>query len=192
MKLDDGRTCSRRRRASRPEAAHREARQDQRGADAARRALDGPSGQRLLAVPDRHRPRGAGARSGPRNSRPRSIASSATNDELITARDAAERANRFKTRFFTAVGHDLLQPLHAARLSLSAMAEATASARSMTRLIGQVDHALSTIEELLRTILDLSKLEVGTIKPASCRRWRSAISFTRSSSISARSRAARR
>jgi CheY-like chemotaxis protein len=32
-------------------------------------------------------------------------------------------------------------------------------------LIGQVDHALSTIEEMLGTILDLSKLEVGSIKP---------------------------
>ena len=40
-----------------------------------------------------------------------------TNVELGEARDAAERANRFKTRFFTAAGHDLLQPLHAARLN---------------------------------------------------------------------------
>jgi signal transduction histidine kinase len=86
------------------------------------------------------------------------------NDELVAARDAAERANRFKTRFFTAVGHDLLQPLHAARLSISAMAEGGISAQH-TRLIGQVDHALSTIEELLGTILDLSKLEGGAIKP---------------------------
>ena len=38
------------------------------------------------------------------------------NDELVAARDAAELANRLKTRFFTAVGHDLLQPLHAAWL----------------------------------------------------------------------------
>jgi len=86
------------------------------------------------------------------------------NDELVQARDTAERANRFKTRFFTAVGHDLLQPLHAARLSISAMAGGGNSGQH-ARLIGQVDHALSTIEELLGTILDLSKLEVGTIKP---------------------------
>ena len=39
-----------------------------------------------------------------------------TNLELSEARDEAERANVFKTRFFTSVGHDLLQPLHAARL----------------------------------------------------------------------------
>lgn len=87
------------------------------------------------------------------------------NSQLTSARDGAERANRFKTRFFTAVGHDLLQPLHAARLSLSALGEIHGD-QHHTRLIGQVDHALSTIEELLRTILDLSKLDSGAIKPS--------------------------
>lgn len=87
------------------------------------------------------------------------------NSELRAARDAAEQANRVKTRFFTSVGHDLLQPLHAARLSLSAMAEYETSPQG--RQLGeQVDHALSTVEDLLRTILDLSKLEAGVIKPA--------------------------
>lgn len=86
------------------------------------------------------------------------------NSELMFARDAAERANRFKTRFFTAVGHDLLQPLHAARLTLSAMLDGERD-REQQRLGGQVDHALSSIEELLKTILDLSKLEAGVTEP---------------------------
>ena len=81
------------------------------------------------------------------------------NDELVAARDAAELANRLKTRFFTAVGHDLLQPLHAARLTLSALERAGEPEDG--RLLRQIDHALSTIEELLKTILDLSKLEAG-------------------------------
>lgn len=87
-----------------------------------------------------------------------------SNSELTTARDAAERANRFKTRFFTAVGHDLLQPLHAAKLSLSAIAE-TGSDNAQSGLISRVDRALVSIEEILKTILDLSKLEDGYIKP---------------------------
>jgi two-component system, sensor histidine kinase len=87
-----------------------------------------------------------------------------TNEELMVARDTAERANRFKTRFFTAVGHDLLQPLHAARLSVSALSqvEGTAGDHALAR---QIDHALTSIEDILRTILDLSKLEAGVIKP---------------------------
>lgn len=91
-----------------------------------------------------------------------------SNSELVSARDAAERANRFKTRFFTAVGHDLLQPLHAAKLSLSAIAETGADTgvdTEQSKLIARVDHALVSIEDILKTILDLSKLEEGYIEP---------------------------
>ena len=88
-----------------------------------------------------------------------------TNDELSAARDASERANRFKTRFFTAVGHDLLQPLHAARLSVSALADPQATTHQL-RLADAIGHALSTIEELLKSILDISKLEAGAITPS--------------------------
>lgn len=87
-----------------------------------------------------------------------------TNDELLAARDASERANRFKTRFFTAVGHDLLQPLHAARLSASALAEADPAGPQ--RVVAErIEHALTTIEDLLKSILDISKLEAGVITP---------------------------
>lgn len=86
------------------------------------------------------------------------------NVELSAARDAAERANTFKTRFFTAVGHDLLQPLHAARLTLSELADAQESADNK-RLSANISTALSTIEELLTSILDISKLEAGVFVP---------------------------
>ena len=88
-----------------------------------------------------------------------------TNDELTGARDASERANRFKTRFFTAVGHDLLQPLHAARLSVSALTEPS-STPHQRKLAERIEHALTTIEDLLRSILDISKLEAGVIAPS--------------------------
>ncbi len=86
------------------------------------------------------------------------------NDELTAARDASERANSVKTRFFTAVSHDVLQPLHAAQLSLSALIE-SAPDDDQRRLAMQVDHALASIEDLLRTMLDISKLEAGVIRP---------------------------
>lgn len=87
------------------------------------------------------------------------------NDELVLARDSAERANRFKTRFFTAVGHDLLQPLHAARLSLAELID-SAQAPATRGLAENVGRALTNIEELLSTILDISKLEAGAFVPA--------------------------
>ncbi len=45
------------------------------------------------------------------------------NHELAEARAAAEEANIGKTRFFAAAGHDILQPLNAARLYSSSLVE---------------------------------------------------------------------
>ncbi|MBU2583480.1 MAG: hybrid sensor histidine kinase/response regulator [Alphaproteobacteria bacterium] len=88
-----------------------------------------------------------------------------SNDALVAARDEAERANEAKTRFFTAVGHDLLQPLHAARLTLSALGESDEISEHR-KLAHQIDHALSSVEELLRTMLDITKIETGVTQPA--------------------------
>ncbi|HEY0147277.1 MAG: hybrid sensor histidine kinase/response regulator [Methylovirgula sp.] len=87
-----------------------------------------------------------------------------SNLELKEARDGAERSNRIKTGFFTAVGHDVLQPLQAARLTLSALAEIE-EGQPGGPLVGQVDQALSIVEDLLRTMLDLSRLETGALRP---------------------------
>lgn len=87
------------------------------------------------------------------------------NQELKQARDAAERANSSKTRFFTAVGHDLLQPLHAARLSLGELADAQTELPNQ-KLATNVSASLSAIEDLLTSILDLSKLDAGVLVPA--------------------------
>jgi signal transduction histidine kinase len=86
------------------------------------------------------------------------------NVELSEARDSAERANVFKTRFFTAVGHDLLQPLHAARLMLSELMDVQEEP-DHKQLAVNISSALVTIEELLTSILDISKLEAGVFVP---------------------------
>jgi two-component system, sensor histidine kinase len=86
------------------------------------------------------------------------------NVDLSRARDEAERANRVKTRFFTAVGHDLLQPLHAARLTLSELSDVQETPDAL-RLTANISSALTTIEDLLTSILDLSKLEAGAFVP---------------------------
>ena len=86
------------------------------------------------------------------------------NDDLVRAKEIAERADRSKTRFLAQAGHDLLQPLNAARLSLSALAEVQ-TADDGRRLVGKVERGLATIEELLRTLLDISRLDAGVMLP---------------------------
>jgi signal transduction histidine kinase len=86
------------------------------------------------------------------------------NVELSGARDAAERSNAYKTRFFTAVGHDLLQPLHAARLTLSELIDIQTES-DHRQLTHNISSALVAIEELLTSILDISKLEAGVFVP---------------------------
>lgn len=85
--------------------------------------------------------------------------------EAEAAREEAERANLAKTRFLAFASHDLLQPVNAARLTASALAEVpmTAEASHLTR---QVDRALTTIEDLLKTLLDISQLDAGVVVPA--------------------------
>lgn len=87
-----------------------------------------------------------------------------SNAELVKAKEAAEKANSSKTRFLAAAGHDLLQPLYAAQLSISTLAE-TQTSGECAALCRQIDRALVTIEAYLRSILDISKLDAGVITP---------------------------
>ena len=87
-----------------------------------------------------------------------------SNVELATAKEAAEQANISKTRFLAAASHDVLQPLNAAHLSVSALADLQTTVEGK-QLVGQVERALSTMEDLLRTLLDISRLDAGVVKP---------------------------
>ncbi|WP_298964750.1 hybrid sensor histidine kinase/response regulator [uncultured Methylobacterium sp.] len=88
-----------------------------------------------------------------------------SNGALSAAKEEAERANRSKTRFLTAASHDLLQPLNAARLSLSALSDMTLGTEALG-IVGQVERGLQTIEDLIKTLLDISKLDAGLVQPA--------------------------
>ena len=87
-----------------------------------------------------------------------------SNEALQAAKEEAETANRSKTRFLAAASHDLLQPLNAARLSLSALTDLAPSpeAKGIAR---QVERGLETIEDLIKTLIDISKLDAGIVRP---------------------------
>lgn len=81
--------------------------------------------------------------------------------ELEASRAEAEAANLGKTRFIAAASHDLLQPLHAARLFTAALIDRAPE----NDLSGKIDASLGAVESLLDALLDISKLDAGAFKP---------------------------
>ena len=76
----------------------------------------------------------------------------------------AELAQESRSRFLTAVSHDVLQPLNAARLFTSALRESS-DAQQQAHLAERVDAALRAAEELLDGLLDVSRLDAGKLQP---------------------------
>ncbi|PKB14484.1 signal transduction histidine kinase [Novosphingobium kunmingense] len=84
--------------------------------------------------------------------------------ELLSAKTAAEVANRSKTSFLAAASHDLLQPLNAARLFVSALAERRLALPTRA-LVRQTAVALDSVEDLLEALFEISRLDAGAINP---------------------------
>ncbi|ABD27063.1 multi-sensor hybrid histidine kinase [Novosphingobium aromaticivorans DSM 12444] len=83
--------------------------------------------------------------------------------ELSEANRRLADATREKTRFLAAASHDLLQPLHAARLFASALDRNLEGNAKV--LAARVDRSIVAAEALLRALLDISKLDAGGIQP---------------------------
>jgi two-component system, sensor histidine kinase len=85
--------------------------------------------------------------------------------DLERMRITAEAANLSKTRFLAAASHDLLQPLNAARLYLSALETSPLVASDARELLDNIIQAFTSIETLLSTLLDISKMDAGGYHP---------------------------
>ena len=87
--------------------------------------------------------------------------------QLTLQKDAAETANLAKSRFLAAASHDLRQPIHALNLYLGAFAQLELSRRAGS-LLSKVRQCAQIMDEMFRTLLDISKLDAGAIKPQPC------------------------
>jgi PAS domain S-box-containing protein len=81
------------------------------------------------------------------------------------AKQEAEAANVSKTRFFAAASHDLLQPLNAARLFVSALESRARAHPELQELTVRIDASMRAAEELLDDLLDVARLDSGVLKP---------------------------
>ncbi|HEX4327564.1 MAG TPA: hybrid sensor histidine kinase/response regulator [Burkholderiales bacterium] len=85
-------------------------------------------------------------------------------EELEAAKTAAENATLAKSRFLAAASHDLRQPVQALSL-LAGVLKATVADPRQREISLQIARASESLEHLFSAILDLSKLEAGTISP---------------------------
>lgn len=94
----------------------------------------------------------------------RTAALTALNQQLRAATAAAEQANQSKSQLLAAVSHDVLQPLNAARLFNGALLEQPLTPNQQ-QLVLSAGRALDDVGDLLRTLVDLSKLDAGQLQP---------------------------
>ena len=75
----------------------------------------------------------------------------------------AEHSNHAKSRFLAAASHDLRQPLHALRL-LTATLDVNTSNDKQKHIVSRMDHSVKSLEGLFDSLLDISRLDAGTVK----------------------------
>ena len=135
--------------------------------------VDDPDGERLgslwiLGRPEEGR-RDAGARESIRRIAGligADIASRVAADgQLAAARAEAERATRSKSRFLSAANHDLRQPFQAIHLFLHLL-QSKINDPSQQSLVTRIQEAVQSGETLLTSLLELSSLEAGNVRPA--------------------------
>lgn len=85
--------------------------------------------------------------------------------KLVEAREFAEQANRAKSAFLAAASHDLRQPLQTLTLLSSVLSRVVPTDSKAATAVASQSEALRLMGELLNSLLDISKLEAGVIKP---------------------------
>jgi PAS domain S-box-containing protein len=85
-------------------------------------------------------------------------------EDLKAATEAARLANEAKGKFLAAACHDLRQPLQAALLFATTLDDEIEEGPA-TKLVGKLRSSLRATGQLLDRLLDVSRLESGTIQP---------------------------
>lgn len=80
------------------------------------------------------------------------------------AKETAENANEAKSRFLASASHDLRQPLQALDLLAASVEEAPDEA-SRKGIVRDMAQAIRIMSDLLNSLLDISRLDVGAIEP---------------------------
>ena len=85
-------------------------------------------------------------------------------DEIIAARQEAERANKANSAFLAAASHDLRQPVQALSLLNGALRRTVKDERAL-EMIEHQQNSLTAMTNLLNSLLDISRLDAGAVTP---------------------------
>ena len=85
-------------------------------------------------------------------------------DEIIAARQEAERANKANSAFLAAASHDLRQPVQALSLLNGALRRTVQDDKALQMIDSQA-HSLTAMTNLLNSLLDISRLDAGAVQP---------------------------
>jgi signal transduction histidine kinase len=88
----------------------------------------------------------------------------AAESALLQAQAETERAYATKSNFLALASHDLRQPIQALVLYTAALLHRTADP-DLRRIVGTMDDTLKTVSDLLRSLLDLARLEANVVMP---------------------------
>jgi CheY-like chemotaxis protein len=83
-------------------------------------------------------------------------------ERLAREKKIAEEANAAKSRFLAAASHDLRQPLHALLVFSSLLVRNQSEA---SPLVAHIRDAAASLDKLFSGLLDISKLETGSVVP---------------------------
>jgi signal transduction histidine kinase len=88
----------------------------------------------------------------------------AATHRLQEARGEAEAANIAKSKFLAAASHDLRQPMQALSMYASVLEQRVSDASAL-RVVHGINLSVTTLEQMFDSLLDISKIESGVIKP---------------------------
>nr|WP_321984057.1 response regulator [uncultured Lichenicoccus sp.] len=84
---------------------------------------------------------------------------------LEIAKQHAEHANAAKSRFLTAVSHDLRQPLQTLTL-IQGLLVKRAEGEATQKLVAMLDPTIGAMSGMLNTLLDINQIDTGTLRTA--------------------------
>ncbi|MDD2722135.1 MAG: HAMP domain-containing sensor histidine kinase [Gallionella sp.] len=84
--------------------------------------------------------------------------------QLTEEKQRAEQASQVKSRFLAAASHDLRQPVHALALLVEAL-KIHVQDEAGRNICHKVEISVEALSNMLNTLLDVSRLDAGAIKP---------------------------